>query len=164
MTLGSICGPKVIRSKPKPGSGPPVIARRSAAQPERYEADSALRSPPLAQSENSATSAIARPNASSTEVGSPEMKPRPAWRKAVAGFSFAGVGQNMGLIFIKLKDWDQRKRSGLDMRSVAQRASARAVGRLAVLGFQYSWLIPPSKRTLGGHSGSKDRPNEIVNI
>src|SRR5690606_28587985 len=30
----------------------------------------------------------------------------------VAGFSFAGVGQNMGLIFVRLKDWDERGGEG----------------------------------------------------
>jgi multidrug efflux pump len=42
----------------------------------------------------------------------------------VAGFSFAGVGQNMGLVFIKLKPWGERSRKGLDVKSVAARASA----------------------------------------
>jgi multidrug efflux pump len=41
----------------------------------------------------------------------------------VAGFSFAGVGQNMGLVFIKLKDWDERTQKGQDVASVAGRAS-----------------------------------------
>src|SRR5690606_1238929 len=42
----------------------------------------------------------------------------------VAGFSFAGVGQNMGLIFVRLKDWDERGGEGQDVQSIAQRASA----------------------------------------
>src|SRR5690606_10750405 len=42
----------------------------------------------------------------------------------VAGFSFAGVGQNMGLIFVRLKDWDERGGKGQDVQSIAQRASA----------------------------------------
>src|SRR5690606_3894902 len=41
----------------------------------------------------------------------------------VAGFSFAGVGQNMGLIFVRLKDWDERGDDGQDVQSIAQRAS-----------------------------------------
>ncbi|MEJ0099234.1 MAG: efflux RND transporter permease subunit [Pseudomonadota bacterium] len=43
---------------------------------------------------------------------------------SVAGFSFAGVGQNMGLVFIKLKPWDERSHKGQDVKSVAARASA----------------------------------------
>ena len=27
---------------------------------------------------------------------------------AVAGFSFSGNGQNAGLVFVPLKDWDER--------------------------------------------------------
>ena len=30
----------------------------------------------------------------------------------VVGFSFAGRGQNMGLTFIRLKDWDERTGEG----------------------------------------------------
>ncbi len=40
----------------------------------------------------------------------------------VAGFNFAGTGQNSGLLFIKLKDWSQRKDKSL---SVGQWHSAR---------------------------------------
>jgi multidrug efflux pump len=42
----------------------------------------------------------------------------------VAGFSFAGRGQNNGLAFTKLKDWDQRKRPDLQVKAVAGRAMA----------------------------------------
>jgi len=42
---------------------------------------------------------------------------------SVAGFSFAGVGQNMGLVFIKLKPWEERSKKGQDVASVARRAS-----------------------------------------
>src|SRR5690606_34821373 len=41
----------------------------------------------------------------------------------VAGFSFAGVGQNMGLIFVRLKPWEERGERGQDVQSIAQRAS-----------------------------------------
>ena len=40
----------------------------------------------------------------------------------VAGFSFAGRGQNMGLAFVKLKDWDLRMDSDLKARAIAGRA------------------------------------------
>lgn len=40
----------------------------------------------------------------------------------IAGFSFAGSGQNMGLGFVKLKDWSQRKAPGSDSMSIAGRA------------------------------------------
>ena len=41
---------------------------------------------------------------------------------AVAGFSFSGEGQNVGLGFVKLKDWSLRRRSELRARSIAGRA------------------------------------------
>ena len=40
----------------------------------------------------------------------------------VAGFSFAGRGQNMALGFVKLKDWKQRNRPDLRVKAVAGRA------------------------------------------
>ena len=40
----------------------------------------------------------------------------------VAGFSFAGRGQNMGLSFVKLKNWDDRKSPDLKAKAVAGRA------------------------------------------
>ncbi|MFB0975618.1 MAG: efflux RND transporter permease subunit, partial [Tolumonas sp.] len=40
----------------------------------------------------------------------------------VAGFSFAGSGQNMGLAFVKLKDWDERKASEDSASAIIGRA------------------------------------------
>ena len=40
----------------------------------------------------------------------------------VAGFSFAGQGQNMGLAFTKLKDWDERTRPDLSVNALIGRA------------------------------------------
>ena len=40
----------------------------------------------------------------------------------VAGFSFAGRGQNMGLAFVKLKDWKLRKSPDLKAPAIAGRA------------------------------------------
>ena len=40
----------------------------------------------------------------------------------VAGFSFAGRGQNMGLAFVKLKDWSLRKTPDLKAPAIAGRA------------------------------------------
>jgi multidrug efflux pump len=42
----------------------------------------------------------------------------------VQGFSFAGSGQNTGMAFIKLKDWDERKSADLSVGAVAGRAMA----------------------------------------
>ncbi|WP_221249653.1 efflux RND transporter permease subunit [Desulfuromonas versatilis] len=40
----------------------------------------------------------------------------------VAGFSFSGSGQNMGMAFIKLKDWDERKDPGQDVNAIIGRS------------------------------------------
>jgi len=42
----------------------------------------------------------------------------------VSGFSFAGQGQNMAFGFVRLKDWDERKRPDLQVGAVAGRAMA----------------------------------------
>ncbi len=41
----------------------------------------------------------------------------------VNGFNFAGPGQNSGLLFIKLRDWDERKKSELSVAAVLARAN-----------------------------------------
>ncbi len=43
---------------------------------------------------------------------------------SVAGFSFTGVGQNAGLAFIKLKDWDDRKTPESQVGAIIQRGMA----------------------------------------
>src|SRR5690606_2850931 len=35
----------------------------------------------------------------------------------VAGFSFGGSGQNMGIGFVNLRDWSERSEPGMDVRS-----------------------------------------------
>lgn len=42
----------------------------------------------------------------------------------IAGFSFAGRGQNMGLAFVKLKDWKERPSPGMKAAAIAGRAMA----------------------------------------
>lgn len=40
----------------------------------------------------------------------------------VAGFSFAGSGQNMGIAFVQLKDWSERKKTEQSVKAVIGRA------------------------------------------
>ncbi len=68
----------------------------------------------------------------------------------VAGFSFAGVGQNMGLVFIKLKPWDERTHKGQDLKSLAQRASRYFA---TIRDAQVFAVIQPSVPELGTASG-----------
>ncbi len=41
----------------------------------------------------------------------------------VVGFNFAGTGQNSGLVFVKLKDWSERKKSSQSVQALATRAT-----------------------------------------
>jgi hydrophobe/amphiphile efflux-1 (HAE1) family protein len=68
----------------------------------------------------------------------------------VAGFSFAGSGQNTGFAFIKLKPWNQRKRDDLKVGAVAGKALASfaTIRDASVFAF-----APPAVSELGNASG-----------
>jgi multidrug efflux pump len=68
----------------------------------------------------------------------------------VAGFNFSGVGQNMGLVFVKLKDWDERGGKGQDVRSIAQRAGAYFA---KIRDASIFVVVPPAVTELGNASG-----------
>jgi multidrug efflux pump len=68
----------------------------------------------------------------------------------VAGFSFAGQGQNMAIGFVRLKDWDERRRPDLQVDALAGRAM-QAVSHIRdarVFAF-----VPPAVVELGTASG-----------
>ncbi|MBT0652421.1 efflux RND transporter permease subunit [Geomobilimonas luticola] len=68
----------------------------------------------------------------------------------VAGFSFAGRGQNMGLAFVRLKDWKLRKTPDLKAPAVAGRAMAAFSKYKDGLAFAFS---PPAVVELGQANG-----------
>jgi multidrug efflux pump len=68
----------------------------------------------------------------------------------VAGFSFAGRGQNMGLAFVKLKDWKLRKSADLKAPAVAGRAMMAFSQIRDGLAFAFS---PPAVVELGQANG-----------
>jgi multidrug efflux pump len=68
----------------------------------------------------------------------------------VAGFSFAGRGQNMGLAFVKLKDWKLRKTPDLKAPAVAGRAMKAFSQIRDGLAFAFS---PPAVVELGQANG-----------
>ncbi len=68
----------------------------------------------------------------------------------VAGFSFAGNGQNMGMAFVKLKDWELRQRPDLRVKAVAGKAMA-AFSRFRDA--QAYAFAPPAVMELGNSSG-----------
>ena len=68
----------------------------------------------------------------------------------VLGFSFSGQGQNAGLAFVTLKDWDERKEPG----SNAEGLAGRAFGALSGVRDAFIYpLSPPPIPELGNASG-----------
>jgi multidrug efflux pump len=57
----------------------------------------------------------------------------------VAGFSFAGSGQNMGIGFVQLKDWSLRQRPDLKAKAVA----GKAMGALSRIKDAMIFAFPP---------------------
>jgi len=68
----------------------------------------------------------------------------------VAGFSFAGRGQNMGIAFVKLKDWKLRTSADLKAPAVARRAMMAFSKIRDGLAFAFS---PPAVVELGHANG-----------
>ena len=69
---------------------------------------------------------------------------------AVAGFSFAGSGQNMGLAFVQLKDWSLRDSPELRVQAIA----ARAMQAFAkIRDAQVFAFVPPAVIELGTANG-----------
>ena len=68
----------------------------------------------------------------------------------VTGFSFAGRGQNMGLAFVKLKNWDLRKTPDLKAPAIANRAMKAFAHIRDGLAFAFS---PPAVLELGVANG-----------
>ncbi|PAV92892.1 hypothetical protein WR25_23403 [Diploscapter pachys] len=68
----------------------------------------------------------------------------------INGFSFAGQGQNAGLVFVNLKPWDER--SGADNK--AQAIVGRAMGAFSQYkdGLIFA-LVPPAVQELGNATG-----------
>lgn len=68
----------------------------------------------------------------------------------VVGFSFAGQGQNLGIVFVRLKDWDERTDPNLS----AQALAGRAFGAFSqIKDAQVFPVVPPSVIELGNVSG-----------
>ncbi|TCS14005.1 efflux RND transporter permease subunit [Caulobacter sp. BK020] len=68
----------------------------------------------------------------------------------VAGFSFAGAGQNAGLAFIRLRDFDERKAADRKAQAVAGRAMAKFMQIRDAMVFA---VVPPAVPELGTSSG-----------
>ncbi|MDO9600171.1 MAG: efflux RND transporter permease subunit [Azoarcus sp.] len=68
----------------------------------------------------------------------------------VAGFSFGGSGQNMGIGFVNLKHWDERKGPGMDVKSIAGRAMGAFSQIREAMVFAF---VPPAVIELGTSNG-----------
>jgi multidrug efflux pump len=68
----------------------------------------------------------------------------------VSGFNFAGRGQNQGLLFVRFKDWDERKDPSLSVQALMTRLSTRfaTYGKAAIIP-----VNPPPIRELGTAAG-----------
>ncbi len=69
---------------------------------------------------------------------------------AISGISFSGQGQNMGLGFVKLRDWDLRQRDDLKVKAVAGRAMAVLSQIRNAMAFAFP---PPPVIELGNATG-----------
>jgi multidrug efflux pump len=80
---------------------------------------------------------------------------------AVVGFSFAGSGQNMGLAFVRMKDWALRDRPELRVAAVAQRAM-RAFSQIREA--QVFAFVPPAAIELGTANGFDLHLQDLVGL
>jgi hydrophobe/amphiphile efflux-1 (HAE1) family protein len=68
----------------------------------------------------------------------------------IAGMSFAGRGQNQGLMFVKLRDWDLRDRPDLRAQAVANRSMRTLAGIRDAIVYAFP---PPAVTELGVATG-----------
>ncbi|MHC9236957.1 efflux RND transporter permease subunit [Pseudooceanicola sp. 502str34] len=68
----------------------------------------------------------------------------------VVGFSFGGSGQNMGLSFVRLKDWEERPRPDQSVQAIAGRAFGAFSQIKDAMVFP---IVPPAVTELGNVSG-----------
>jgi hydrophobe/amphiphile efflux-1 (HAE1) family protein len=68
----------------------------------------------------------------------------------VVGSGFAGSGQNVGMAFVRLKDWELRSRKALRVKAVVGRANRAFSG---LRGASVYVLAPPAVTELGMNSG-----------
>ena len=96
--------------------------------------------------------------------------------QTIAGIGFSGRGQNQGMVFIRLKDWDLRDRSDLRVKAIAQRATAALSNMREAMFFAFP---PPPVVELGmakgfdfqlldrggfGHQALEDAQNQLLDI
>jgi len=78
-----------------------------------------------------------------------------------AGFSFAGRGQNVGIAFLKLRDWKERKGKENRVHSIARRAMGHFMGMREAMVFT---IAPPAVMELGNASGFDFQLMDLGNV
>ena len=68
----------------------------------------------------------------------------------IAGFGFVGQGQNVGIVFTRMKDWEEREGSENAVPAIAQRANMAFQKISAGMAFAF---VPPAVQELGNASG-----------
>lgn len=68
----------------------------------------------------------------------------------VTGFSFSGTGQNQALVFVRLKDWEERKRADQNVKAIQGRAMEKFLQFKDALAFAFA---PPAVLELGTANG-----------
>ena len=68
----------------------------------------------------------------------------------VLGFSFSGNGQNQVLVFVKLKDWEERRRPEQKVKAIQGRAMAKFMQFKDAFAFAFA---PPAALELGNATG-----------
>jgi len=94
----------------------------------------------------------------------------------VSGMSFGGMAQNMGFGFVKLRDWDLRRRADLKVEAIAGRSMRHFAGIKSAMVFAFP---PPSVIELGnalgfdfqlqdrgglGHAALTDARNQLLGM
>ncbi|MFV0338206.1 MAG: efflux RND transporter permease subunit [Chthoniobacterales bacterium] len=79
----------------------------------------------------------------------------------VAGFSFSGRGQNSGIAFVRLKDWDARPGVENRLHAIVQRAFGRFMGIREAMVFP---VAPPAVMELGNASGFDFQLIDVSNV
>lgn len=80
---------------------------------------------------------------------------------SVNGFSFSGSGQNMGIVFVKLKDWKERKAANMKAAAVQQKANMDLAQIRDAMVFA---IAPPPIRGLGTSSGFDVQLKDVGSI
>ncbi len=68
----------------------------------------------------------------------------------IAGFGFVGQGQNVGIVFVRMRSWDERKGKENGAEAIAERANAAFQKLSAGMAIAF---VPPAVQELGNASG-----------